>query len=78
MSIPISFNLFKARVKEILASANLDTISAKQVRKQIQSEFNVDLTSIKQDFDSKTIELYHQVAASKVKEEPPVTVKKEP
>lgn len=37
----------KARISEILADADLDKISTKIVRKQLEQEYNVDLTSRK-------------------------------
>ena len=42
---------YENRVKEILQESDLSVISAKQIRRQIESEFKINLTDVKKSFD---------------------------
>ena len=67
------FSAYKDRVVQILSTGDLNVISAKKVRKQIESEFSIELSQEKKAFDSYVVELLNELPV--IKQEP--TVKKE-
>ncbi|KAJ3301724.1 hypothetical protein HDV03_000459 [Kappamyces sp. JEL0829] len=60
----LDFSKYSSRIKEILLGSDLDTVTAKSIRRQIQSEFEVDLTESKKEFDAKTIAMYQEMLAA--------------
>ncbi|KXS13464.1 SWIB-domain-containing protein [Gonapodya prolifera JEL478] len=57
---PLPLDHFSPR--EILKTANLNEVSAKKVRRQIEEEFKVDLSTRKQEFDTFLLQLLEEVA----------------
>ncbi|BFZ63468.1 hypothetical protein YB2330_004590 [Saitoella coloradoensis] len=64
----IDIHAFTPRVKEILKNADLSSISAKNVRKTLQKEFDVDLSKYKEPVDTIIMECYNDL----VNQEPEV------
>ena len=56
----LDFSIYKAKVTEILEGSDLQTITAKSIRKLIQGEFNHDLSAVKKEFDSCSIEHFQK------------------
>lgn len=56
----LDFSIYKAKVTEILEGSDLETITAKSIRKLIQGEFNHDLSAVKKEFDSCSIEHFQK------------------
>ena len=65
---------YSSRIKEILKTADLDVVSAKMVRKQIEEEFTVDLKPHKKKFDKVVLELLEEVEP--LEDEKPTSKKK--
>jgi hypothetical protein len=52
---------FRPRVRVILRRADLNTITAKAVRCQIQEENEVDLSSCRKEFDGLVMEVLEEI-----------------
>jgi hypothetical protein len=53
----IKMNIYKKRILEILNKSDLSTVSAKQIRSQIEKEYGVDLKPHKKEFDELLLSL---------------------
>jgi upstream activation factor subunit UAF30 len=56
----LDFSLYQAKVTEILEGSDLQTITAKSIRKLIQGHFNHDLSLVKKKFDACAIEHFQK------------------
>ncbi|RWS13980.1 hypothetical protein B4U79_14325 [Dinothrombium tinctorium] len=57
----VSLDLLRKRIKDILKDADLETMTAKKVRKQLETEFNVDLI----DYKKKITDIIEEVINSR-------------
>lgn len=53
------FEDYTTRIQEILASVDLNVVSAKIIRKQIEDEYQVDLSATKREFNDMVVRLLH-------------------
>eukprot|EP00128_Syssomonas_multiformis_P018145 Colp12_sorted_trinity150504_noHs@11727 len=59
----------KQHIKEVLRTADLDTVSAKTVRKQLEEKFGVDLTEKKEDIKTWTLEIMDEIEKEREKKD---------
>ncbi|KAJ3087520.1 hypothetical protein HK102_010888 [Quaeritorhiza haematococci] len=58
----VKVDVYRPRIKEILAAADLETITAKKIRKQLENEFSVDLSEERKAIDGLIMELLDGMA----------------
>ena len=51
---------YKKDIKGILKESNIDTISAKKIRKQLEKDYSTDLSDIKSDLDEYITSIFHK------------------
>jgi len=61
----LSHEQLTSSMRNILKTADLDTLSAKQVRKQLESEFKCEMTEHKKFIDKKLMQLLDELPAEK-------------
>lgn len=52
---------FEARIRELVAGADLETLTAKQVRKQLEAEFEVSLAQQKVEVDRLILDILQDI-----------------
>ncbi|KAI9100663.1 SWIB/MDM2 domain-containing protein [Phlyctochytrium arcticum] len=60
----VDLNRYNTRIREILGLADLDTTSAKAVRRQLEVEYSVDLTEHKQEVDKRILQILNEIDLS--------------
>ncbi|HBS52473.1 MAG TPA: hypothetical protein DD806_00555, partial [Flavobacterium sp.] len=67
----MDFTKYKKDINKILEKSDLDTISAKKVRKQLERDNNVDLSDNKKELDEYITMLFHEFVAKSEKKKTP-------
>ncbi|ORZ26619.1 SWIB/MDM2 domain-containing protein [Lobosporangium transversale] len=57
----MSVDIYRAKVEELIRQADITTVSARKIRKQIESLTNTSLEDVKKDFDDMVMEIYQQI-----------------
>jgi adenylate kinase/ribonuclease R len=61
----IDFTKYKKDINAILTESDLDTISAKKIRKQLEKDYDIDLSNVKKELDEYIIMLFHEFVEKK-------------
>ncbi|KAI1310823.1 hypothetical protein EDD11_003639 [Mortierella claussenii] len=56
-----SVEIYRARVEELIRQADITTVSARKVRKQIETLTNTSLAPVKKEFDELVMEIYEKI-----------------
>ena len=57
MTEVVDDNTLQRRIEEVFRTVDIDTVSSRKIRKQLEEEFNCDLTNRKQFIDDELMRL---------------------
>ncbi|KAF9581804.1 hypothetical protein BGW38_001051 [Lunasporangiospora selenospora] len=57
-----SVEIYRAKVEELMAKADISTVSAKRIRREIEALTNTNLSDVKREFDDMVLEIYDRFA----------------
>ncbi|KAF9945679.1 hypothetical protein BGZ70_003676 [Mortierella alpina] len=57
----MSVEIYRAKVTELISQADITTVSARKIRKQIEAFTNSSLDHVKRDFDDMVMEIYEKI-----------------
>ncbi|KAF8986220.1 hypothetical protein BGZ46_007751 [Entomortierella lignicola] len=58
----VNVEIYRAKVEELIREADITTVSARKIRKEIESITNTSLDNVKREFDELVMEIYEKVS----------------